>query len=690
MAEQKHTNHLVHETSPYLLQHAHNPVDWYPWSEEALRRARDEDKPILLSIGYSACHWCHVMERESFEHETIASLMNEHFINIKVDREERPDLDAIYMAAVQMMTGGGGWPMTVFLTPDQIPFYGGTYFPPEDRRGMPGFPRVLMSVARTYRERREQIRADASAIVNALRSSGELEANEGGLTPSILDGAADRLMGAYDDRDGGFGAAPKFPPSMQLTFLLRSHLRTGDGALLAAVEQTLDKMACGGICDQLGGGFHRYSVDSRWLVPHFEKMLYDNALLSRVYLDAYLLTKKPLYRRIVEETLGYVLREMTSAEGGFYSSQDADSEGQEGKYFVWRPAEVAAVLGQEDAALFCRYFDITPEGNFEGSSILNIPRPAALVARLNGVSEQQLLEIVRRGKELLLRERGCRVRPGRDEKILTAWNGLMLRSLAEAARGLDRGDYRLAAIGAAEFLLKRARREGRLLRSYKDGEARLNAYLEDYAFVVDGLISLYEATFDPRWLDEAIALAKVLLELFTDESGTGFYFTSNEHELLIHRPRESYDGAIPSGSSVAAGALLRLWRLTTEERWSVPARALLESMAASMARHPQAFSNFLCALDFCLAPVREIAVIGNPQDSATQVLLAEVSGRYLPNSVLACGLARRHPLLRGKPRIEGKPTAYVCIDNVCGPPVTDPSALGQLLDEPMRHQPGIQ
>jgi uncharacterized protein len=580
------------------------------------------------------------------------------------------------------MTGSGGWPMTVFLTPDQTPFYGGTYFPPEDRRGMPGFPRVLMSVARAYRERREQIRADASTIVNALRSSGEFEMHEGALTTSILDRAADRLMAAFDDRDGGFGSAPKFPPSMQLTFLLRSHLRTGSSVFRNAVEHTLDKMACGGIYDQLGGGFHRYSVDGRWLVPHFEKMLYDNALLSRIYMDAYLLTKKPLYRRIVEETLDYILREMTSPEGGFYSSQDADSEGQEGKYFVWRPSEVAALLGREDSDLFCRYFDITPQGNFEGSSILNIPRPAALVARLNGVSEERVLETVRSGKELLWRERNRRVRPGRDEKILTAWNGLMLRSFAEAARGLGRGDYRLAAIGAAAFLLKRARREGRLLRSYKDGKARYNAYLEDYAFVIDGLISLYEATSDPRWLEEAIVLAKALLELFADEQETGFYFTSSEHEPLIHRPRDSYDGAIPSGSSVAACALLRLSKLTTEEQWSVPARSMLGSMAASVAQHPQAFSNFLCALDFFLGPVREIAVVGDPQDSATQTLLAEVFRRYLPNSVVACGLNSGIPLLQGKTRIGGKPTAYVCRGSVCDAPVTEPGVLGQLLDEP--------
>jgi uncharacterized protein YyaL (SSP411 family) len=680
MSEHKYSNHLVNEISPYLLQHAHNPVDWYPWCEEALRRARDEDKPILLSIGYSACHWCHVMERESFENEAIARIMNEHFINIKVDREERPDLDSVYMAAVQVMTGSGGWPMTVFLTPEQVPFYGGTYYPPEDRRGMPGFPRVLASVARAYTEKKDQIRSDASVILGALGNRAEFGTPRNGLTAAILDGAADRLMAAYDDREGGFGPAPKFPPSMSLTFLLRSFLRTGNTAFLAAVELTLDKMACGGIYDQIGGGFHRYSVDSRWLVPHFEKMLYDNALLSRIYLDAYLQTRKLLYRRIVEETLDYVLREMTSPEGGFYSSQDADSEGHEGKYFVWAPAEVLSILGDDDGDLFCRYFDITETGNFEGRSILNIPRPAGLVARLNGISEQHLLETLQRGRELLLRERERRVRPARDEKILTAWNGLMMRSFAEAARGLGRSDYRLAAVRAAEFLMTRATREGRLLRSYKDGKARFSAYLEDYTFVSDGLISLYELTFDARWLETALRLAETVVEEFADEQGTGFYFTSRKHEELIHRPRESYDGAMPSGSSVAAGAFLRLWKLTTDERWSVEARSVLEPVAAAMEQHPQSFGNYLSALDFCLAPVREIAIAGDPRDPATQQLLAEVYSRYLPNTVVACGLNGSPPLLGGKVRVNGEPTAYVCRDNVCAAPVTEAAALGELLD----------
>ncbi|PYV20011.1 MAG: thioredoxin domain-containing protein, partial [Acidobacteria bacterium] len=414
MTEATHTNALIHETSPYLLGHAHNPVQWFPWSEEALRRAREEDKPILLSIGYSACHWCHVMERESFENEAIARLMNENFVNIKVDREERPDLDAIYMNAVQMMTGSGGWPMTVFLTPDQVPFYGGTYFPPEDRHGMPGFPRLLAGVAQAYRERREQVLGSAAAIAAELRKNEAAEFAGTPLEPELLDQAVANLMTGYDSEHGGFGSAPKFPPSMSLTFLLRSHVRTREGRggrLLAAVEETLGKMACGGIYDQLGGGFHRYSVDQRWLVPHFEKMLYDNALLSRIYVDAYRVTGKPLYRRVAEETLDYVLREMTSPEGGFYSTQDADSEGHEGKFFVWTPAEVAAVMGEGDAEAFSAYYDVTPEGNFEGKNILNVPRPAGQVARLLRLDEAELGRIVERGRRLLFAEREGRVKP---------------------------------------------------------------------------------------------------------------------------------------------------------------------------------------------------------------------------------------------------------------------------------------
>jgi uncharacterized protein YyaL (SSP411 family) len=620
------------------------------------------------------------MERESFENERIAGLMNENFINIKVDREERPDLDTIYMSAVQMMTGGGGWPMTVFLTPDLIPFYGGTYFPPEDRGGMPSFPRVLLSVARAYQEKSDTIRSDGATVVRELEKMNRIGSAQEELSTGILDSALSNIGSNYDSRNGGFGSAPKFPASMTLMFLLRSHLRTGDRQALEMADHTLQKMASGGIYDQLGGGFHRYSVDQYWLVPHFEKMLYDNALLSRVYLEAWLLTKNPFYRRTAEETLDYVLREMTSPDGGFYSTQDADSEGHEGKFFVWTPAEVRAVLGEEDAELFCRYFDITPEGNFEGKNILNVPRSLDLVARLNKVPEEQLAEIVRKGRALLFREREKRVKPGRDEKILTSWNGLMMRSLAEAAGALGRADYRDAARRNAEFILSHLQSGGKLLRSYKDGQARFNAYLEDYAFLMDGLLSLYEATFESRWFREAQGLASTLESNFRDAEDGGFYFTAADHERLIHRPKDYYDNATPSGNSAAAHALLRLAQLSGDERWTDMALPILRSLAGPMAKYPSAFGNMLCSLDFHLSKPREIAVVGDPADERTGALLEVIRGRFLPNKVLACGKDGEVPLLKERRPVDGKPAAYVCRNRVCRSPVTTPAELAAELE----------
>ncbi len=679
MSEHEFTNALAGETSPYLLQHAHNPVQWYPWGEEALRRAREEDRPILLSIGYSACHWCHVMERESFENREIADLMNRNFVNIKVDREERPDLDAIYMTAVQMMTGNGGWPMTVFLTPAQEPFYGGTYYPPEDRQGMPGFPRLLLNVARAYRENRDAILKDASAIAAALKETKPSRAAVDELTTEILDAAAAGLISGYDERNGGFGGAPKFPPAMALTFLLRSARRTGKGRCLEVVENTLTRMACGGVYDQLGGGFHRYSVDAHWLVPHFEKMLYDNALLSRIYLDTYLATGNAFYRRITEETLDYVLRDMTSPEGGFYSTQDADSEGHEGKYYVWTPREIEAVLGESDADLFCRYFDVSAEGNFEGLNVLNAPRSTDTVARLCRVSEDHLQRVIDRGKRALLEVRERRVKPGRDEKILTSWNALMMRSCAEAANALDREDYRHAAVRNAEFVLSSLRRDGRLLRTCRDGKAKYDAYLEDYACTIDGLISLYEASFEPRWVREAEDLAHFMTLHFWDNAGTGFFLTSDDHEQLIQRPKEYYDNATPCGNSVAAYALLRLGRLTGEDLWTQPPLAILKSMALPMSRYPSAFSNLLCALDFYLSGPREIAIVGSPGEKMTRQMLSEIFRRYLPNKIVACGLGG-DLLLKNRPQIKGLPTAYVCRNNSCAPPVTTPGELAAQIE----------
>ncbi len=683
--EPKFTNRLIHETSPYLLQHAHNPVDWYAWVEEAFDRARSENKPILLSIGYSACHWCHVMAHESFENEPIAKLMNDHFVNIKVDREERPDLDTIYMNAVMMMNGHGGWPMTVFLTPDGVPFYGGTYYPPTDRGGMPGFPRILISIAEAYQAKRDEIAESAESILSELKRLETVKPAEGELSHEIADHAANNLLRMLDPVYGGFGRAPKFPPSMTLTFMLRQYARTKDPAALEAVELTLQKMANGGMYDQLGGGFHRYSVDERWLVPHFEKMLYDNALLSRVYLDAFLVTGNEFYKRIATETLDYVRREMLDDGGGFYSSQDADSEGEEGKFFVWSPKEIEALLGEQDAKLFCRYFDVTEYGNFENHNILHVDVEAESIARLMRVSVEDLNAAIARGKQILFEAREHRIKPFRDEKMLTAWNGLMLRSFAEAARVLNRRDYLDVAINNANFLLSELKRGSRLLRTHKDGESKLNAYLEDYAYLADGLLALYEATFDLRWFEESRALVETMIEQFADDSEGGFFFTSADHEKLIARTKDWYDNATPGGNSVAAHVLLRMALLTGEEHYRQRAEQILKLLKSAMMRSPSAFGHLLCALDTMLASPFEIAIVGLLESAKTQELIAEVFNRYLPNKVVALAepdndrTAQTIKLLEHRQQIQGQPTAYVCRNFYCQTPVTDSQKLAEQL-----------
>jgi uncharacterized protein len=686
----KYTNHLINETSPYLLQHAHNPVDWYAWNEEALDHAQREDKPILLSIGYRACHWCHVMEDESFEDEAIAQLMNDNFINIKVDREERPDLDAIYMNAVQMMTGSGGWPMTVFMTPDGKPFYGGTYFPPVDRYGMPGFPRVLISVAEAYRAQRDEIENSANGMVGELKRLDRIVApkgaQEGELSYELADQAATNLARMLDPVHGGFGNKPKFPPSMALEFLLRHYHRTKDAGALKAVELTLDNMARGGMYDQLGGGFHRYSVDEKWLVPHFEKMLYDNALLSRIYTDAFLATGNEFYKRIAVETLDYVAREMTDKDGGFYSTQDADSEGEEGKFFVWTPEEVKALLGEEDARLFNRYFDVSESGNFEDHNILHIDEDMDVIARLMKVSPERLVEVIERGRKILFDAREKRIKPYRDEKILTAWNGLMMRSFAEASRAFDRKDYLEIVIRNADFLLTKLRRDGRLLRTYKDGESKLNGYHEDYAYVIDGLLSLYEASFDSRWFEEARALAETMISQFWDAESGGFFFTSADHEKLITRTKDFYDNAIPSGNSAAASALTRLALFTGEDRYRKMAETILQLMKQAMMRAPSAFGRMLSALDLFLASAYEIAIIGAPEAPETREIVDVVFKRYLPNKVVAFApgadskASEAIKLLEGRDSIGGGATAYVCRNFYCQAPQTSAEGLAEALN----------
>src|SRR5579871_6013626 len=577
-APHQHANRLAQETSPYLLQHAHNPVDWYPWDAEAFARARAEQKPILLSVGYSACHWCHVMERESFENEAIAAQMNRDFICVKVDREERPDVDAIYMSAVQLMTGQGGWPMTLFLTPEGTPFYGGTYYPPTDQYGRPGFPRVLEAVATAWKSQREAIEQQGKDLLDSLARGNDLLANlpDTLLTPSLFDNAFTTLSAQFDRQHGGFGSAPKFPQPANLDFLLRYHARSKRQEPLAMVEKTLQRMALGGIYDQLGGGFHRYSTDAVWLAPHFEKMLYDNAQLAQTYCRAYQATGKAFYRGIAEETLEYVLREMTSPEGGFYSAQDADSEGVEGKFFVWTPDEIEAILGKQEAEIFCAFYDVTPHGNWEEKSILRVVMDAPEVAAKFGLDLQQAAEILDAGRVKLFAEREKRVKPGLDDKILTSWNGLMLSAFAECAAVFDREDFLQAAIRNAEFLLEHMIVRGeqhhggepfRLYRTYRNGEAKLNAYLEDYAFLAEGLLRLYEATFDPLWLMTAKLLLNTMLTHFWDADQGGFFTTSDDHEQLIQRPKDWDDNATPSGNSVAVELLLKLAVITGEEEY---------------------------------------------------------------------------------------------------------------------------
>ncbi|MCB0209006.1 MAG: thioredoxin domain-containing protein [Anaerolineae bacterium] len=678
------TNRLAKESSPYLLQHAQNPVDWYPWGDEALSRAKAEDKPIFLSIGYSACHWCHVMEHESFENERTAQIMNQNFINIKVDREERPDLDSIYMDAVVALTGQGGWPMSVFLTPEGVPFYGGTYYPPTPRYNMPSFEQVLYGVADAYQKRKEDVVSNGQSMLARMSATIPLQSG-GSLDPAVPELALQTLSRNFDRSEGGLQGAPKFPQPMTWDFLLRCYHRSQKANTLDVLELTLTKMACGGMYDQLGGGFHRYSVDGRWLVPHFEKMLYDNALLARLYLHAYQLTGKLFYRRIVEETLDYVVREMTGPTGGFYSTQDADSEGEEGKFFVWTPDEVKAVLGQEEGVIFCRAYDITPTGNFEGKSIPNLPVPLETIAQEIGIDLNALEEIVKRGRSQLFEVREKRIKPGRDEKILTAWNGLMLAAFAEAARVLDRADYLDVAIKNAEFVLTTMMIDGRLFRTWKaqPGETKLMGYLEDYAFYADGLLALYQTTFEPRWFQEARALMDTVLTHFPDKTHGGFFDTADDHELLVIRPKSLQDNATPCGSSMAVRVLLQLAAYTGEARYETPAVEVLASLQQAMVQYPAAFAHWLGALEFVLAPPKEVAIIGSLEQADTRNMLKTLFDTYRPNQVVAVAAENTvegHPeLVFSRPMQNNQATAYVCQNFTCKQPVTSVTDLEKLL-----------
>jgi uncharacterized protein YyaL (SSP411 family) len=682
------TNRLARETSPYLRQHARNPVDWFPWGPEALERARALDRPIFLSVGYSACHWCHVMEHESFENEEIARILNDNFVSIKVDREERPDLDQIYMAAVQMLTGQGGWPMSVFLTPDLRPFTGGTYFPPEDRYGRPGFRRVLLMLADAWKTRRGDIDQAAAEITQHLQGLGQLPDQGGELSDRLLRQVVGRYARSFDRTHGGFGTAPKFPHPMDLRVLLRAWKRFGDEGALGMVCLTLDRMALGGIYDHLGGGFARYSTDERWLVPHFEKMLYDNALLTSCYLETFQATGDPFYREVIEETLGWALREMTSPEGPFYSTLDADSEGVEGKFYVWTTREIEDVLGPEEARLVCDVYGAAPEGNWNdphhpGSAVnvLHRTKTWAQLARLLKLPKEELRRRIDLARQRLFEARSKRVPPGKDDKVLTSWNGLMIAAFAQAASVLDRPDLARAAARAADFVLTRMRTpDGRLLRTWSAmGEARLNGYLEDYSYLLDALVTLYEATFEPRWLEEGLKLAGVMVEQFWDESGGGFYYTGRDHEALIARSKDPHDNATPSGNAMAVTALLRLVKLSGRADLWQKAERTLKLYAELMAEHPAAAGQMLIALDFYLGPVRELALVGEPGSEDLKRVLRAIHGKFRPNKVVAFAAAGAAPpavlpLLAGKEAVGGKVTLYVCEDFACRAPLVGAEA----------------
>jgi uncharacterized protein YyaL (SSP411 family)/aryl-alcohol dehydrogenase-like predicted oxidoreductase len=685
-ADGRRHNRLAGETSPYLLQHAQNPVDWYPWGPEALARAEREDRPILLSIGYAACHWCHVMERESFEDEATARLMNEHFVNIKVDREERPDLDEIYMAATVAMSGSGGWPMTVFLLPmSHEPFFAGTYFPPRDMYGRPGFPTLLSRIAELWRRDRAALAAQARELTR------ELGARSGAATPlpvsaHALDAAVRQLARSFDPRHGGFGPAPKFPASMAIELLLRHHRRTGDAEVLAMVRTTLDGMERGGIYDHLAGGFARYSTDERWLVPHFEKMLYDNALLAKSYTFAWQVTGHERYRDVARETLDYVLAEMTSPDGGFYSATDADSEGEEGKFFVWTPGDLEAVLAPDQARAFAAYYDVTPEGNWEGKSVLNTPDPPAEVASRLGMPEEELRRLVGAARAKLYAARKERVPPLLDDKILCAWNALMVSAFAEGARAFADERYEHAAARSLDFLLTRMRRpDGGLYRTSRGDKTHLDAYLEDYAYLVEALVDGYEMGGEQGYLGSARELAERMVSDFGDDEHGGFFTTARHHEKLLVRMREGQDGPIPAANASAARALLRLsWHLGRAE-WRQRAEAAIAAHGQLIERAPRAFAASLCVLDMLLeGPVE--AVIAGPRTSAPTRELAGALGRHFVPSRMVVWHDEAEPslappeLVAGKGRMDGKPTLYLCRSFACLEPTSDAGSVARLLE----------
>jgi uncharacterized protein YyaL (SSP411 family) len=681
-------NRLAGETSPYLLQHKDNPVDWFPWGEEAFARARAEDKPIFLSVGYASCHWCHVMEKESFEDEETAALLNASFVNIKVDREERPDVDAVYMRALQGMIGQGGWPMSVFLTPERRPFYAGTYFPSRRHEGLPSFRDIIIAVANAYRERRDDMEVAGERVVAFLQSQNETQPAARTLSAAVISEAFRALAAGFDSENGGFGPPPKFPQPLVHEFLLRYWHRTAEVRGVAMAELTANKIARGGIYDQLGGGFHRYATDARWLIPHFEKMLYDNARLAMLYIHLWQATGKPLFRRVVEETLAYVEREMLHPSGAFYSSQDADSEGEEGKFFTWEAAEVDRLLGPELGRVARVHFGITDEGNFNGRNILSLPLNEEEAAKALEVPVEKVQRAVQEARSRLFEAREKRPHPAIDDKAVTAWNALTLKTFAEAGAALRNPAYVHIAEENARFIFRSLFSDGHLLRTWKasgDGRAQTEGYLEDYATLIDGLVTLYEATFDYDWVNRAVELAGRMIDLFWDEEARSFFDTPRDQQSLIVRPRNLFDNAYPSGSSTATLALLRLALLTGSKDYEPYALSELRMVHDLMGSVPSALPRWLAALDFHLSKVKEIVIVGPRDDPATQRLLAVIYDRYLPNKVVAGAEAPPEspptPLLEDRAPIAGRPTAFVCEDYHCLMPVTEPEGLSAQLSD---------
>ncbi|MHC4396379.1 MAG: thioredoxin domain-containing protein [Planctomycetota bacterium] len=691
----KHTNRLIKESSPYLQQHAHNPVDWYPWGAEAFERAQKEDKLVFLSIGYSTCHWCHVMEQESFENEQIAKIMNEHFISIKVDREQRPDVDHIYMNAVVMMTGSGGWPLSVFLTPDGKPFYGGTYFPPKDMLGRPGFERVLLVIADTWKNKRQELVDSAGKLGQFLRSS-TVSTEKKELSPQILEKAFNHFRDIFDTVNGGFGIAPKFPQPTNLSVLLCYWQRTGDEHVLEMVEKTLEAMVKGGIYDHIGGGFHRYATDAQWLVPHFEKMLYDQALLSKVYLQAYQITKKQEYAGTAREIFDYVLRDMTDVDGGFYSAEDADSEDREGAFYLWDSLQIDSILDKEQAMLFNAYYGVTEKGNFEeGKTILHISRSMEQLGKEFKKSQRNIENNLADAHDKVFKERQKRIRPHRDDKVITAWNGLMISSLAYGGVVLEEEKYIKAAEHSAEFILSTLHKNSRLMRYYRDGRVVEKGFLDDYAFMILGLLDMYEATFDAKWLIEAKKLSEEMIELFYDSEGRGFFLTGKDSEKLIVRTKPSSDGAVPSGNSIAALVLLKLGKLLMNRSYTEKGEKILEVFSQQLEQSPAYSSAMLTSLNFLLGPTQEIVIAGSADAKDTRQMLHLIRSKFLPNTVVllheqGTAIEQIIPFVKNQIAIDSKATVYVCENYVCNRPVNNVKELKKLLESLVTDSGGNQ